>query len=424
MRSKAKTEVMPEYRRGFTTTFRIKFAACRPLMNCRTILLDIPYFRNESMPMINYFMSIGILIFCLGTSTLHCQNDAIPSEALIYFINVGTGIERTSFGGALREMIVPDQIAVAQGIAIDGTHQYIYWTDWVANKIQRAKLDGTAIEDIVVEGLDLPEGITVDPIHEKMYWVDSGVKNIKRADTDGTNIEILVAYDQVNLDGIALDLNEQRMFWTEWGDGAAVGKVKSAALDGADVKTIIQIPGGILKGIDLDTKQKQVYWTDCSFGKIQRANYDGSDLKDLVADLVTPNAITLDLELGKMYWTDLGFGHLRRANLDGSFVEKILDVDIEKPQDLALLRLEKTTSTLHHSKQSILVFPNPTHRHIFLQHPFQKVEAQLFTNDSKMLFSKILTHTDQIDLSEIPSGSYLLRLNTPDFEMTYPIIKN
>ena len=375
------------------------------------------------MHMIKYFMPLVVILFGGCICPLKSQNDAIPNEAFIYFINVGTGIERTSFGGALREMIVPHQITVAQGIAIDGVHQYIYWTDWVADKIQRAKIDGTAIEDIIIEGLDLPEGIAVDPFHEKIYWVDSGAKNIKSAHTDGTNINTLITYDQVNLDGIALDLDLQRMFWTEWGDGAAVGKVKSAALDGSDVKTIIQIPGGILKGIDLDTKRKQVYWTDCSFGKIQRADYDGSDLTDLVTDLVTPNAITLDLELGKMYWTDLGFGHLRSANLDGSIVEEILDVNVDKPQDLTLLRLEKTTSTSLHLQPNILIFPNPCHQYIYLQHPFQKVVAQIYANDSKFLFSKTLTSAKQIDLSGLPPGSYFLQLSSWGFDMTYPIIK-
>ena len=40
MLSKAKTEVIPEHRRGFLTNYSTKFVACSPLMTCRTSLFN------------------------------------------------------------------------------------------------------------------------------------------------------------------------------------------------------------------------------------------------------------------------------------------------------------------------------------------------------------------------------------------------
>lgn len=67
-----------------------------------------------------------------------------------------------------------------------------------------------------------------------------------------------------------------------------------------------------------------MYWADLGAGKIQRANLDGSDVEDIITDLLGPNGIALDLDGNKIYWADEFSGKIQSANLDGSNVEDVV----------------------------------------------------------------------------------------------------
>ena len=76
-------------------------------------------------------------------------------------------------------------------------------------------------------------------------------------------------------------------------------------------------------------------------GKIQRANLDGSNIEDLVTQVVTgPVRIALDVEGGKMYWTEVsiywGGDRILRANLDGSDVQDLVTQGLRTPRGIAL----------------------------------------------------------------------------------------
>ena len=78
----------------------------------------------------------------------------------------------------------------------------------------------------------------------------------------------------------------------------------------------------------LDFSSGKIYWASWGAGKIQRANFDGSNLEDLVVGLSHPAGIALDGPNGKMYWThwlaNAQSGKIQRADLDGSNVEDLV----------------------------------------------------------------------------------------------------
>ena len=108
-----------------------------------------------------------------------------------------------------------------------------------------------------------------------------------------------------------------RMYWTDW---TAV-KIQRAALDGSQVENLVTELLGPHNGyhtneIALDTVAGKMYWTlwepdDPETGspgtsKIQRSNLNGSQKEDLVAGLPgvrRPNGLALDVTAGKLYWT-------------------------------------------------------------------------------------------------------------------------
>ena len=81
----------------------------------------------------------------------------------------------------------------------------------------------------------------------------------------------------------------------------------------------------------------KIYWADSGRSKIQRANFDGSGVEDLVTmGLQAPVGLALDPDAGKMYWTDWGMQRIQRANLDGSGVENLVTTGLQSPYGLAL----------------------------------------------------------------------------------------
>lgn len=283
-------------------------------------------------------------------------------------------IQRSNLDGTGIEKIVTQEIGVQwpRGIAVDSSGKKIYWADSDTRKIQRSNLNGTEIEDLVTEGLQNPLKVAVDSIGRKIYWTDIGT--IFRADLDGKNVEETV----VGLDfpsAIVVDSVAEKLYWTEWKtgkihrsdlDGAniedvfttgvkrilgmAVGadqqkiywtdrqfppKIQRADLDGTDIE-VVTTTELHTNGIALDTSEQKIYWTNSEAGKIQRSNFDGTNIENLVIDgLCWPSGIALDTDGGKMYWAD-GCAGVHRSNLNGTDVEMLVVKEAAYPNDVAV----------------------------------------------------------------------------------------
>ena len=170
-----------------------------------------------------------------------------------------------------------------------------------------------------------------------MYWASDG--GLLRAINDGTNLQTLVTFAtggcfQIK---IALDVEGGKMYWTDSGVRGA-GKIQRANLDGSNIKDIITgLP--FPYGIALDVAARKMYWMDFDRNTIQRANLDGSHVEDLVSKVDSPRGIALDVANGKMYWTNRsieGSGKIQRANLDGTKVEDLVTTRLDWPYGIAL----------------------------------------------------------------------------------------
>ena len=117
-------------------------------------------------------------------------------------------------------------------------------------------------------------------------------------------------------------------------------KIQSANLDGSNVKDVlITGPAGQSGtwGLALDVRNGKLYWTDWVAGRIRRADLDGSNVEDLITSgLDRPVALALDPVNGKMYWTDWGTDKIQRADLNGSNVEDLVTSGLVSPGGLTL----------------------------------------------------------------------------------------
>jgi len=78
---------------------------------------------------------------------------------------------------------------------------------------------------------------------------------------------------------------------------------------------------------------EKLYWTDTQYEKIQRSNYDGTEVEDVITNIFDPRFIIPD-NWGKFYFShDI---YIKRANMDGSEVETVITTVEGMPTGLAL----------------------------------------------------------------------------------------
>ena len=102
-----------------------------------------------------------------------------------------------------------------------------------------------------------------------------------------------------------------KIYWTSQVN-ASSGAINSANLDGTNATTLTTILA-VPMGIAVDTAGSKLYWTNTR-GRIQRANLDGSSIKNVLLDLSDPTDIVVSN--GFIYWTE-GGNSVRRVNISG-----------------------------------------------------------------------------------------------------------
>jgi hypothetical protein len=243
-------------------------------------------------------------------------------------------IRRANLNGNASENVVTD-IPPIVDIALDLRNHKIYWSENFTAKIQRANFDGSNIENIVT-GYDLPPGGGGMSIRCR-NWKCEGTATPK----DGAPINL--THEQlIDPNCIAIDTDANKIYW---GNGH-LDIFQRANFDGSDIEDLIireQILPFKIKfkqwlqplSIALDLEAGKIYWTDAYGRKIQRANLDGSDAEDLVTDMRTAYGLALDLQARQMYWTNTVTGKIQRASLNGNRVEDLV-TGLRFPSDLVL----------------------------------------------------------------------------------------
>lgn len=170
---------------------------------------------------------------------------------------------------------------------------------------------------------------------QKIYWTDVGHGKIRRSNLNGSGIEELVTSGLQAPGVIAVDRATDKMYWTDW--AAATARIQRANFDGTEIEDLVTGLGGPY-GIALDTKAGKMYWTEFSAGAIRRANLDGTSVENLVTTGQNHlNGIALDFSAGKMYWCDGGYyAYIRRANLDGTSIEDLVTAGLSMPMEIEL----------------------------------------------------------------------------------------
>jgi DNA-binding beta-propeller fold protein YncE len=209
------------------------------------------------------------------------------------------------------------------GIAIDSQHGNMYLACTSPGEICCAKLDGSEIKGITGTNTTVCDGVAVDPTAGYVYWTEhdscQGGSNhaIRRANLDGSSRVTLLSNGLSYPEQIALDLVHRTMYWTDF----SLGTVQVANLDGSNMQTI---DTGLVgsTGIAVDSDHDKIYWTQRGNNAgIWTANLDGTGKQPIISSssIEYPFNIALDVSGGKLYFTDSVSEHsVWQANLDGT----------------------------------------------------------------------------------------------------------
>lgn len=192
----------------------------------------------------------------------------VDDQGRVYWLDNATdALSRLDADGTKRVLYSNPGTANPDGLAIDSTHQHLYWAE--SGVLMRAGFDGRGAAQLIsAYDRAFVTSVAVD-VAGFVYWTDNGNDTIYRSPTDGSGLLPLhVAQNATaNPRALALDVSAGLMFW---GEGTSL---LSAPLDGGAATPIAT---GTITGIAVDPRSRELYWTDNASDALMRAKYDGS----------------------------------------------------------------------------------------------------------------------------------------------------
>jgi len=147
-----------------------------------------------------------------------------------------------------------------------------------------------------------------------LYWM-TAAGSLWRVDVNGTNaIELVTGISGAA--SVATDPVTRTVFYTR--DSAIV----RADSDGANRVDVVA-NGGYPSGLAVDSTNRKLYWSDFNGKRVMRAELDGSNSTQVVGAIDSPSAIAFDVPNGKAYVITYNNTRLVRFNLDGTNLETL-----------------------------------------------------------------------------------------------------
>ncbi|QDE85701.1 Ig-like domain-containing protein [Myxococcus xanthus] len=147
-----------------------------------------------------------------------------------------------------------------------------------------------------------------------LYWV-TAAGSLWRVDVNGTNaIELETGISGAS--SVATDPVTRTLFYNR--DSAIV----RADSDGANPVDIVA-NGGFPSGLVVDSTNRKLYWSDFNGSRVMRAELDGNNPTQVSGGIDSPSAIAVDVPNGKVYVITYNNTRLVRFNLDGTNLETL-----------------------------------------------------------------------------------------------------
>ncbi len=151
-----------------------------------------------------------------------------------------------------------------------------------------------------------------------IFWGDYVNGNVYRSDISGDNI-IIIATEQYEVRTVSVDNKNFRVYWAV----NALG-VMSANFDGSDLTQILNYDVNIGR-IEFDYLNDRIYFTENFLGTIKSCNLDGTDIQTLVTGTGLVQGLGVDSGREYIFWGDQDSGNIYRSNIDGGEIVTIFE---------------------------------------------------------------------------------------------------
>ena len=234
----------------------------------------------------------------------------------------------------------------ATNIAVDSANGYIYWiaqTGENKGAIRRAGLNGKGAQTLKAVS-SLPMGIAVDGAGGTVYWTNARGKLLSMPVSGGkvTNVT-----QNLSSPG-PIALSNGVLYW-----GEATGSVRKMSLT-AKPKKIENLATGLGEPLAIAIAKGKIYWIERGgggSGKLQRANTSGApnirQLKSFASGV--PIGLTADSSANKLYWTKRT-GKIQRSNFAGKFIKDVV-TGLSHPGAIALGTASVSTTSVTQGNQ-------------------------------------------------------------------------
>jgi sugar lactone lactonase YvrE len=162
----------------------------------------------------------------------------------------------------------------------------------------------------------------VDVMGGRIYWLDIAGNGVYTAKPDGSEMK-KIATALAAPDGIGVDECSGTIYFSNMGSAlgnSGQASVQRANWDGSELKTLVQPGSGVntAKQLTLDLTHGHVYFADREGAKVWRMKLDGSELMPVVSghDFAQLVGVAVDAAAGHLYFTDRNRGLLLRTGLE------------------------------------------------------------------------------------------------------------
>jgi hypothetical protein len=175
-------------------------------------------------------------------------------------------------------------------IAVDSKNGKVYWGDDNGN-LSRSNLDGTSVQTGIASIVDgAVRAVALDMTHNKLYFYEVMNNNLYRANLDGSGKEvILTGYYGY---GLYVDEVNSKIYFDAQTDDGSVSALYRCNLDGTSPTEIDNTQSRIY-GIAIDYDNSKLYWSARDNGEIYRANLNGTSREAIATGLSSPRQIVL-----------------------------------------------------------------------------------------------------------------------------------
>lgn len=369
------------------------------------------------------FVAPALLFLFAGLA--HNGIDAQPR--LLFSTKSPTSVGQHDLGAGATDILITTNMTEVLGVVVDTVHRKIYWTNNPATGpavIERANLDGSGREALNIPGLTYLTDITIDYISGKLLWVDLGAQKIMRANFDGSNPQTL--RDGAKPMGVMVNCTFNKIYWSEQHANPGGGKIFRMELDGSQQEEVIKYDGKPVK-LATDCFDNKIYWTDETNKAVYASDPGGLKVETLLefAGTQRPYGIAADQDAGIVYWTDYLNDLVSAVYINSATV---VEVFTETNPRALFWYIARPVSTGEPANDpfGLELSPNPAENRLTVTLNVTNLPATGSISSADGRLWKTLTLTpgrNDIAISELPAGAYLLRVQQDERSATSRFIK-